>query len=64
MRPGARCWSEIVDKRAPATPSLVILIGVDAPQGEHTGGAVAAPVFRRAGGRILAHLGVPRDQAD
>ena len=40
-------------------PRLVISVVIDEPIVAHTGGQVAAPVFRRVGEGALRHLGVP-----
>ncbi len=40
-------------------PALVIAVAVDEPQGAHTGGAVAAPVFRRVAEQAMRCLGWP-----
>lgn len=40
-------------------PRLVISVVIDEPIIAHTGGQVAAPVFRRVGEGALRHLGVP-----
>jgi len=46
----------------PATdPRVVILVSVDSPQGGHYGNEVAAPTFSRLGTRVMAHLGVERE---
>jgi cell division protein FtsI (penicillin-binding protein 3) len=42
-------------------PAVVILVMVDEPVGAYYGGSVAAPVFARAGERILHYLAVPPD---
>ena len=42
-------------------PRVVILVSVDSPQGGHYGNEVAAPTFARLGERVMAHLGVERD---
>ncbi len=42
-------------------PKLVILVSVDNPEGGHYGNEVAAPTFASLGRRLLAHLGVPRE---
>lgn len=39
-------------------PRLAMLVVIDEPLGDHTGGGVAAPVFSRAGEQILSYLGV------
>ncbi len=39
-------------------PRLAMLVVIDEPQGDNSGGAVAAPVFSRAGEQILSYLGV------
>jgi beta-lactamase regulating signal transducer with metallopeptidase domain/beta-lactamase class D len=44
-------------------PAVVILVGVDGPRGEYTGGTVAAPSFARIAARVMSHLNVPRDEA-
>lgn len=42
-------------------PQVVILVSVDSPQGGHYGNEVAAPAFSRLGTRVMAHLGVERE---
>jgi cell division protein FtsI (penicillin-binding protein 3) len=42
-------------------PRLVVLVSVDNPEGGHYGNDVAAPTFARVAGRVLAYLGVPRE---
>ena len=42
-------------------PAVTILISLDSPVGEHEGGQVAAPVFRRIAEQVLPYLDVPRD---
>ncbi|QQR89428.1 MAG: transpeptidase family protein [Myxococcales bacterium] len=42
-------------------PRLAIVVVIDEPTVEHTGGTVAAPVFRRVKLAALHHLGVPSD---
>jgi cell division protein FtsI (penicillin-binding protein 3) len=42
-------------------PRIVILVSVDSPQGGHYGNEVAAPTFSRLGTRVMAHLGVERE---
>jgi cell division protein FtsI (penicillin-binding protein 3) len=42
-------------------PRVVILVSVDSPQGSHYGNEVAAPTFARLGTRVMAHLGVERE---
>ncbi len=37
-------------------PSLVVVVVIDEPQGAHTGGRVAAPVFRQLVGFALEQL--------
>jgi len=44
-----------------SNPAITILVSLDSPVGEHEGGQVAAPVFKRIAGQVLAHLDVPRD---
>ena len=39
-------------------PKLAMLVVIDEPQGDHTGGVVAAPVFSHAGEQILSYLGI------
>lgn len=41
------------------SPSLGIIVVVDEPQPEHTGGAVAAPVFRQIAQDLVRYLGIP-----
>ncbi|MFI5058082.1 MAG: penicillin-binding transpeptidase domain-containing protein [Candidatus Acidiferrales bacterium] len=42
-------------------PAVTILVALDSPVGEHEGGPVAAPVFKRIAERVLPYLDVPRD---
>jgi cell division protein FtsI (penicillin-binding protein 3) len=42
-------------------PAVTILVALDSPVGEHQGGPVAAPVFKRIAEQVLPHLDVPRD---
>jgi cell division protein FtsI (penicillin-binding protein 3) len=42
-------------------PAVTILVSLDSPIGEHEGGQVAAPVFKRIAEQVLSYLNVPRD---
>lgn len=42
-------------------PAITVLVSLDSPVGEHEGGQVAAPVFKRIAQQVLAYLDVPRD---
>jgi cell division protein FtsI (penicillin-binding protein 3) len=42
-------------------PAVTILVSLDSPVGQHEGGLVAAPVFKRIAEQILPYLDVPRD---
>jgi cell division protein FtsI/penicillin-binding protein 2 len=42
-------------------PAVTILVSLDSPIGEHEGGQVAAPVFKRIAEQVLPYLDVPRD---
>lgn len=42
-------------------PAVTILVSLDSPVGEHEGGQVAAPVFKRVAEQVLSYLNVPRD---
>src|ERR1700686_1570846 len=42
-------------------PAVTILVSLDSPVGQHEGGQVAAPVFKRIAEQGLPHLDVPRD---
>lgn len=42
-------------------PAVTILVSLDSPVGEHEGGQVAAPVFKRIAEQVLPYLNVPRD---
>jgi len=42
-------------------PAVTILVSLDSPVGQHEGGQVAAPVFKRVAEQVLAYLDVPRD---
>jgi cell division protein FtsI (penicillin-binding protein 3) len=44
-------------------PAVVILVGVDGPRGEYTGGTVAAPAFARIAQQAMTHLAVAADGA-
>jgi cell division protein FtsI (penicillin-binding protein 3) len=44
-----------------STPAVTILVSLDSPVGEHEGGQVAAPVFKRISEQVLPYLDVPRD---
>jgi membrane peptidoglycan carboxypeptidase len=45
-----------------SAPRLAIMVVVDEPQGQHYGGLVAAPIFKRVAVEALRYLGVPPDQ--
>jgi len=45
-------------------PKIVILVVVDEPQGEHYGGIVAAPAFRKIAHETLNYLNVPPENED
>jgi cell division protein FtsI (penicillin-binding protein 3) len=42
-------------------PAIAVLVSLDSPVGEHEGGQVAAPVFKRVAEQVLAYLNVSRD---
>ncbi len=42
-------------------PAITVLVSLDSPVGEHEGGQVAAPVFKRVAEQVLPYLDVPRD---
>jgi len=42
-------------------PAVTILVSLDSPVGQHEGGQVAAPVFKRIAEQLLPYLDVPRD---
>jgi cell division protein FtsI/penicillin-binding protein 2 len=42
-------------------PAVTILVVLDSPEGEHHGGDVGGPVFRRIAEQLLAYLDVPHD---
>jgi len=42
-------------------PAVTILISLDSPVGQHEGGQVAAPVFKRIAEQVLPYLDVARD---
>jgi cell division protein FtsI (penicillin-binding protein 3) len=42
-------------------PAVTILVSLDSPVGQHEGGEVAAPVFKRIAEQVLGYLDVPRD---
>src|SRR5579885_490311 len=43
------------------SPAIAVLVSLDSPVGEHEGGQVAAPVFKRVAEQVLAYLNVSRD---
>ena len=43
------------------TPAITVLVMFDSPQGEHMGGNVGGPVFKRIAEQALAYLEVPHD---
>jgi len=45
-----------------SSPRLVALVVIDTPRGEHYGGQVAAPVFRRIMEDALSYVRAPRDE--
>ena len=45
-----------------SSPRLVALVVIDTPQGDHAGGQVAAPVFRRIMQDALSYVRAPRDE--
>ncbi|MDH5662788.1 MAG: penicillin-binding transpeptidase domain-containing protein, partial [Elusimicrobiota bacterium] len=45
-------------------PKVTILVILDEPQGFYWGGSIAAPVFARAGLRIMRYLGIPPDSQE
>jgi len=42
-------------------PAVTILVVLDSPEGEHHGGMVGGPVFKRVAEQVLAYLSVPHD---
>src|SRR5882724_3320516 len=44
-----------------SNPAITVLVSLDSPVGQHEGGQVAAPVFKRVAEQVLAYLGTPRD---
>jgi cell division protein FtsI/penicillin-binding protein 2 len=57
-----RCYIASFGGFAPvSSPRLVALVVIDMPRGEHYGGQVAAPVFRRIMEDALRHVRAPRD---
>ncbi len=44
-----------------SNPAVTILVSLDSPVGQHEGGQVAAPVFKRIAEQVLPYLDVPRD---
>ena len=42
-------------------PAVTILVSLDSPVGQHEGGQVAAPMFKRIAEQVLPYLDVPRD---
>jgi cell division protein FtsI (penicillin-binding protein 3) len=43
-------------------PVVTVLVSLDSPKPRYHGGDVAAPVFKRVAGQVLAYLDVPHDQ--
>ena len=44
-----------------SNPAVTVLVSLDSPVGQHEGGQVAAPVFKRIAEQVLPYLDVPRD---
>jgi len=44
-----------------SNPALTILVSLDSPVGQHEGGQVASPVFKRIAEQVLPYLDVSRD---
>jgi cell division protein FtsI/penicillin-binding protein 2 len=44
-----------------SNPAVTILVSLDSPVGQHEGGQVAAPVFKRVAEQVLTYLDIPRD---
>jgi cell division protein FtsI (penicillin-binding protein 3) len=44
-----------------SNPAVTILVSLDSPVGQHEGGQVAAPVFKRMAEQVLPYLDVSRD---
>jgi cell division protein FtsI (penicillin-binding protein 3) len=44
-----------------SSPAITVLVMFDTPQGEHMGGNVGGPVFKRVTEQALAYLAVPHD---
>jgi cell division protein FtsI (penicillin-binding protein 3) len=44
-----------------SNPAVTILVSLDSPVGQHEGGQVAAPAFKRIAEQVLPYLDVPRD---
>lgn len=42
-------------------PAITILVALDSPKGQHHGGAVGGPVWRRVAQQVLAYMDVPHD---
>jgi cell division protein FtsI (penicillin-binding protein 3) len=42
-------------------PAVTILVVLDSPVGQHHGGVVSGPVFKRIAEQVLAYMGVPHD---
>ena len=45
-------------------PRLVVVVVLDEPRTQHTGGAVAAPVFRDVASFAVEHLALPAEGAE
>jgi cell division protein FtsI (penicillin-binding protein 3) len=43
------------------SPAITILVVLDSPEGQHHGGLVGGPVFKRVAEQVLAYLDVPHD---
>ncbi len=43
------------------TPAITVLVVLDSPAGNHEGGQVAAPAFKRIAQQVLAYMDVPHD---
>lgn len=47
-----------------SNPQLIILVKLDRPQTQRSGGSAAAPVFQRVASRLFKYLAIPPDRAN
>jgi cell division protein FtsI/penicillin-binding protein 2 len=44
-----------------SNPAVTILVVLDSPEGQHHGGLVGGPIFKRVAQQVLTYMGIPHD---